>query len=95
MTDLTVKMTADDAATLYAAMLVCTMSGGGSPENNVLMRFADQIHSNTGGGDVTSTATARLERVSKICINEWLDHFCFADGVDFAQKVLEHHMKKP
>ncbi len=84
MPTLNVKIESDDAATLYAAMLVCTMSGGGSPENNVLMRFAKQI-----GDDVVATAMARLSLVSQICVNEWLQHNEFFTGVDDAIKIIK------
>ncbi len=84
MPTLDIKIESDDAATLYAAMLVCTMSGGGSPENNVLMRFAKQI-----GDDVVATAMARLPRVSQICVNEWLQHNEFFTGVDDAIEIIK------
>lgn len=84
MPTLYIKIESDDAATLYAAMLVCTMSGGGSPENNVLMRFAKQI-----GDDVVATAMARLPRVSEICVDEWLQGECdFNDGVAAAASII-------
>ncbi len=89
MPTLNIKIESDDAATLYAAMLVCTMSGGGSPENNVLMRFAKQI-----GDDVVATAMARLPRVSQICINEWLQYNGFYDGAEAGMSAIKHYVKK-